>query len=843
MKKFTLFCILSLLTGPQLQAYQLRGTVADKEGKPIPGVNVYIAKSTYGVVTNIKGQYYLELQAGSYRIVFQAIGYEKQVHVITIGQKDLIRHVVLKENFIELGEITVTPGKEDPAYPIIRKCIAAAEGFRRHYESYRCSSYTKVSLEKESREMVLDTVEYRMNEEVSREKMNMVESINTIWFAQTDKYKEIRHAFIDHTEKKRLDFGQSASIGITWEPNGGEDDFTAPQAEGNPFLFYDNIYDADFNFYQNLMKLPELSDRPFISPIGKQAFLHYRYQLVDVFEEDSHRVYKIKLTPKREYGAYFSGDLYVVDGLWNLKAVNLSLDKEALRLYREMEILINYQQIEDSFWVAEREEFFYNGNERDSRLIGHSVSLYSDYEMEPEISRKTFKGGRTEIDKNAIEKGQTYWAKKRPLTLKPEEKTFVIEQDSIRRHFSSPEYIRTADSSYNETGWVDFLLTGVGYRNSLNGTKFHLGPVISQPRPLAVGGYRHAVYGSYHKEWDKAHKLELNGEFSYGFLNKDLRGRGRVAYRYKPKSFNRIIVEGGSIYEMVNTNEAIAAAFSRRNFVQSETFSIGHEHELINGLFVLAKINYSDQKSLENIQLSDWSNRLFGQINVPQPFERYTKTVFETRLTIRFKQQYKMEPYRKVLLGSKYPELRFFYNLGIPNLLGSDVSFHYLELRANDRFQIGTFGTSYYRISTGTFIRPRGIRYIDNKFFRGSVPYIFSQPTRSYQLMGTSINTREPYLQGHYLHSFNENLLGKVPLLKRLQLRSVVGGSLLAELSNDYLHTEAYFGIEKPFIVADQIFKIGCYYVGTKGTHTGGYQSAIKFGIDFFNSFTNSWNY
>ena len=72
-----LFVLLWLISTSSF-AYLLQGTITDPQGTPIPYVNVYLEHTTMGVVSNVKGQYFFELEEGEYRLVFQRIGFVKE---------------------------------------------------------------------------------------------------------------------------------------------------------------------------------------------------------------------------------------------------------------------------------------------------------------------------------------------------------------------------------------------------------------------------------------------------------------------------------------------------------------------------------------------------------------------------------------------------------------------------------------------------------------------------------------------------------------------------------------------------------------------------------------------
>jgi uncharacterized protein YegP (UPF0339 family) len=60
----------------------IKGVIIDQNNEPVPYVSVYIKNTTFGVSSNLKGEYFLETKAGNYTLVFSSIGYETQEHQV-----------------------------------------------------------------------------------------------------------------------------------------------------------------------------------------------------------------------------------------------------------------------------------------------------------------------------------------------------------------------------------------------------------------------------------------------------------------------------------------------------------------------------------------------------------------------------------------------------------------------------------------------------------------------------------------------------------------------------------------------------------------------------------------
>jgi len=96
--------LLVIATRTELQQKQITGTVTDKDGAPLPGVNVVVTGTTLGIITDIDGKYSIIVPQGSESLTFSFVGMEPQE--ITIGTLSQI-NVTMAESAIGLDEVVV----------------------------------------------------------------------------------------------------------------------------------------------------------------------------------------------------------------------------------------------------------------------------------------------------------------------------------------------------------------------------------------------------------------------------------------------------------------------------------------------------------------------------------------------------------------------------------------------------------------------------------------------------------------------------------------------------------------------------------------------------------------
>lgn len=489
------------------------------------------------------------------------------------------------------------------------------------------------------------------------------------------------------------------------------------------------------------------------------------------------------------------------------------------------------------------EKYTYEIKEGRNQYFGQTLAMHKEYELDPDLPRKFFRNELRRTEKAAFEQDSAAWAAIRPVGLRSAEVDFTKRQDSIIAYHQSDEYLKGVDSAYNSLRAEDYFFNGIVYRNRAQGMNYYLDPLISQPQPFGVGGYRHRLGGRVIKNFKYGTDLAVGGEVDYGFTNKDVKGRLNVSYAYAPKRFGRVFFSVGDVYTIINRFETIGAFLRRSNFINKRFIRVGHRSEITNGIYLRVVGDFADFKAIDELELSEWSESLFGSNNTPQDFDPFREFLLEISLDWTPGQKYFMEPYRKINLGSKWPTFTAYYKTAVPGFFGSELDFHYLALRARHEFKPGTFGVSRWRVEAGRFLQAKNARFTDQTFFRGSDPWFFANPLRNFQLLGPSISTRNAFLNAHYLHEFNGILMDKIPLIKRTDLQSVAGAGLLAIEEGSFLHTEVFAGFQYPFRIRTQRLKIGVYFVTAYSNYSQALQGQIKFGIAAYNPLQKRWEY
>ncbi|MFK7846848.1 MAG: DUF5686 family protein [Rhodothermales bacterium] len=268
---FLAFCFfISGFSSTQIVEAQhlVNGIVSDAEtGESLPSANVQIDGTYQGTITNVDGQFSLQLPSLPAVLVFRYIGYESQYIDVTGDANENI-NVALQPTVYSLGEVVIT--EKDPAVDIMRKVIERKKIWREELASYSAEAYNRFTLKNDTGIV------------------SIIESFTDTYWDPVEGTREVIKA---RRQTSNLDISD-----------------VLPAAQFVANLYDDNIDIAGYNF---------------LGVTHPKALDHYIFELLGYRRLDDQVVFDISVRPKNKLKTGFVGKIAVLDDEYALLEVEL----------------------------------------------------------------------------------------------------------------------------------------------------------------------------------------------------------------------------------------------------------------------------------------------------------------------------------------------------------------------------------------------------------------------------------------------------------------------------------------------------------------------------------------
>ena len=676
MKQFYVF-ILFLISSPFIA--QIKGTITDEKGNPLPFVSVIIQNSYSGTTTNDKGKYELNLKKeGDYTLLFQFLGYKTVKKTIHYEKTPITIDIELSEENYNLNEVVINP-KNNPANAIIKSAIAARKENAEKTARFTADFYSRGLFKIKNLPKKILGMKIEMPDEMTTGLdstgsgiLYLSETVSKLTFEKPNNYKE------------RI---------IASKISGNDKGFSYNTARSSFYDFYDNTVDFDVKM---------------ISPIASNAFQYYKYKLESTFfDESNHQINKIKVIPRRDKEPVFEGYIYIVEDSWAIYAVDF--DIKGYRMRNEFTEVMTLKQnfnynSKTKIWSKNAQSLAFTAGAFGIGFSGTFNYVYSNYEFFDAFDKKTFGNEIVSFENNANKKEDTFWESTRPIPLTEEESKDYIKKDSIQTIRSSKTYLDSIDQKRNKFKLLD-PITGYNYRNTFKKWSFDYAGLmdISSLTFNTVQGFN-LDSGFTYRKWDdeSGKSTALATTFNYGFSDERLRVVGNFSHRFNNQNYATIWVSGGTAVKQFNENNpispfinSISTLFFKNNFMKlynKEFFNIAYSQNIANGINFTGKLEYSQRKPLFNTTNYTFiKNDDLYSSNNPLDSNDYSTAGFTTHQLLKanlnwrinFGNQYISRPDGKFnLRNDKYPTVLLGYEKAFA---ASQKNYEYDLIRCSPR--------------------------------------------------------------------------------------------------------------------------------------------------------------
>ena len=814
-----------LVFGLQAQI-KITGLVIDEQEEPVPFANIIFKGTIEGTISDENGRFYLESSTYHKELEVSFLGFETQLVPLNKGTMNL--RIALAEGRDQLNEVRVYTGrvkkKNNPAIDILKKIWAKKrKNGLNMYDRYEFDRYEKIEFD-------LNNIDEKLMDKKVFKGMEMV-------FDQIDTSKI--------TGKVYLPIFINESVYKTYGKN------IYPRKKNNLLLanknsgysdnqalisFLKQLY-VDFNIYDNYLLF---FDKKFSSPLSKLGPDVYNYVLTDSSFIDNKWCYNILFYPRRKNELTFKGDFWVSDTTFAIKEIQMYATKNAnVNWVKEIYIEQDFEVLNDSVFLLKRDyimtDFAFNQRDKSKGVYGKRTTLFDNHIFNVKRPDEFYKE-QIQDNEEMYNQSDDFWTKNRQEALSKNEIGIYNMLDTLQNV-----------KRFQQINTVGEILAS-GYWNFTKGWDF--GPVLSTFGYNDIEGFRLRLGGrTYISQNDKA---RANGYLAYGFM--DERFKYGIEGKLLLKGKDRWILSLGTMNDIEQLGVSLTTANEvlERSFATTSIFTSGDNSKLSDVDLTNFKVSVEPVKNVE-LRLGTTYKMLKSAnpevFNVDYYDENGDIQSSTEQVDVSFAVQY--TPNRKsygfgversTSNGGRYPTFFFSYTRGLKDVFNSDFDYHKLQFFYEQPYQLGLFGRLKSTFEIGKTFNVVPLQLLS--IVPGNQTFFSSQ--KLFDLLDYYEFVTDEYVSLHLEHNFNGKLFSKIPWIRDLQWREIIGirgviGGISQEnkdinasdviyVAPDNIYWEYHFGIGNIF----KLLRVDFEYRGSYRQRPGATNFAVKLGFGFY---------
>lgn len=750
-RKFLFFLLFTSFLSAQTK---VSGVIKDESGDPIAFANVIFKDSNEGTITNEEGRFYLESTARYTEVLFSFIGYANKI-VTLESQVSYNMTVVLEEEASALNEVVIHMGKQpkknNPAIDILKKIWEnrRVNGVKR-FNQYQYDKYEKLEFD-------LNTIDSALiKSKIFRGMEFVFDQVDTsnitgntyLPIFINEAFSTVYGDNLTNSEKEILEGNKNSGF------------------ENNQALIaYTKDLYSNYDVYDNYLKFFE---KAFTSPLSRTGVEVYNYVLLDSAFRDNKWCYNIVYYPRRKNELTFKGDFWVNDTTWAIKEINLQASKSAnLNWVREVYIEQEFDVLNDSIFLITRDyflsDFSFKKKEEARGVYGKRTTLYNNYQFDIPKEKKFYTEQVDPYQYEVYNRPDEFWAENRLEQLSKDEKGVYKMLDTLK---TVPRFKALYDIGAT-------LVSGYYEVNN-----FDLGPILStfgynEAEGLRIRAGARTYFGQ-NDPW------RIEGFVAYGF--KDERFKHGISGKILVDRKSRLSVFAGNRKDTEQTGASLTTNNDvlGRNLASSALISVGTNDRLTNinlttfGFDIEPAKNFvvrftgsfrTMRSATDTFSLDYYDENGDIQSEIEQPELETSLTYTPGRKT----SGYGVE--RTVINDGRFPTFFLGYTAGLDNIIDGDFDYQKIQTLYFQPWNFGGVGRTYSTVEAG-------------KIF-GAVPLGLLSPIPGNQTLFSLYNSfnqldyyefvSDTYVSVHLQHNFGGRIFSRIPGLRKLNLREVIG--------------------------------------------------------------------
>ena len=708
------------------------------------------------MVSSEDGKFYIESPENYSSLLVSFVGFPTQ-EVKLLKQVNYDFKIILKEGN-GLKEVKIYSGKtskkNNPALDILRKIWERRrKNGLKMFKQYQYEKYEKVEFD-----------------------MNTIDSA----FMKSKIFKGMEFVFknIDTskvTGKTYLPIFINESLSDVYGDNQTKKTKEILKANKNSGLgsgdgvnsFIKDLYN-DFDIYDNYLYF---FDKSFTSPLSRNGIDVYNYVLTDTAVIDNKLCYNIVFYPRRKNELTFKGDFWVNDTTFAIKKINMAITKSAnINWVKDIYLEQEFEVLNDTVFLPTRDymmsDFALRKKEESKGVYGKRTTLYKNFKFDLKQTDRFFREDLNYIENIVFNKSDEYWEENRFEKLNKDEKkiyTMIDTLKTVKRFKNMYNLVSILGSGYIRLGKFEYgpLFSTVGY-NEVEGVR------------LRVGG---RTYFGPNDLW------RIQGYTAYGF--EDNKFKFGISGKWMADKKNRIILSGGNRRDVEQIGASLTSANDvlGRSYASSGLFTSGANGKLTNINLTTLDAEIEPFKNL-TFQLG-FSYRTLESASETFKLDYYTDNTFTSTSTksnvtqseLNF--QVEFTPNKKTMgygverrnIASPYSRVFVNYSQGFKGFINSDFEYQKVQLYYKQPLIIGAIGRSNFILELGkTFgTIPLGLMSV----VPGNQTYFIIENT--FNNLNFYEFVTDTYTTVQWNHNFQGKLFGRIPGLRKLNLREIIG--------------------------------------------------------------------
>ncbi|MFC7356532.1 DUF5686 family protein [Jejudonia soesokkakensis] len=753
MKNF-LFSFFLLFSAIVFSQTKVSGVVKDASGVSVAYANVIFKDSNEGTITNEEGRFYLESDVSYDTVVFSFIGFgSKEVALNKRATYEM--EIILEEETGTLDEVVIYTGKiskkNNPALDILEKIWRnRRDNGVKKFDQYKYDKYEKLEFD-------LNTIDSALIKSSVFKGMEFI-------FEQTDTSKVTGNTYLPIFINEAYSKVYGDNI-INEEKEVLEGNKNSGFDNNNTLIaFIKDLYN-DYDVYDNYLKF---FDKAFTSPLSRTGKDVYNYVLLDSAYRGNKWCYNIIYYPRRKNELTFKGDFWVNDSTWAITEINMQATKSAnVNWVREIYIEQEFDVLNDSTFLIKKDyflsDFSFRKKEGARGVYGKRTTLYDNFEFDKPKEKSFYSKQVDPYDYAVYNRSDDFWKERRMEELSKDEVGVYKMLDTLK---TVPRF----KTLYN----VGSVLA-TGYYEAGN---FDIGPVFSVFGFNEAEGLRIRLGGRTYFSQNDPWRVEAFG--AYGF--RDERFKYGVSAKWLLDRNSRLIIFGGNRKDVEQTGASLTNSTDvlGRSLASSSLITVGANDRLSRINLTTAGFEFEPSKNFitrltgsyrtlesatDTFSIDYFDENGEIQSTISQP---------EITLGLNYTPNRKTSGYgveRTVINGGNFPTFYLGYTYGLKDMLGGDFEYSKVQALYTQPWNIGGFGRMYTTVEVGKIFDP--------------VPLSLLSPIPGNQTLFSIYNSfsqldfyefvSDTYASFHMQHDFGGRIFSRVPLLRKLNLREVIG--------------------------------------------------------------------